>query len=110
MLPFNERSTSMTVSVQIPLPRSTGPERTTVPMTISGVFATSCSSVGITIVVAWTVEAAAIVKTHVSQYTRKCFTMGSLQFVQGFRAPARFGLKWNSRLDRVSMGSDVVGV
>ena len=70
--PFSVRSTASFVSVQIPSPRSTGIELMTVPSTITGDFRTSCSSVGNTIVVA---EAATAdnKKTHVCQYTLKCF-------------------------------------
>jgi hypothetical protein len=50
--PFRFRLTSMTVSVQIPPLRSTAPVETTVPSTMTGDLAMSCSSVGRTMVVA----------------------------------------------------------
>ena len=70
-LPLSVCSTVSFVSVQMrPSSRSTGCELTTVPSTISGVFATSCASVGRMMVVAAPATAISE-KTHVNQYTRK---------------------------------------
>ena len=68
--PLSARVTASVVSVQIRPPRSTGRELMTVASTMNGDFATSCSSVGRTIVVACAATAA-IIKTHAYQYTRK---------------------------------------
>ena len=57
------------------LPRVIGVELTTVPSTITGDLAMSCSSVGMTIVVANT-GAARIINTHHDQYTFKCLKWG----------------------------------
>src|ERR1043166_2422620 len=75
--PLSARVTASVVSVQILPPRSTAPELTTVASTMTGDFATSCASVGRMIVVACA-AAPAIIRTHVAQYTRKCFKRGSL--------------------------------
>src|SRR5205814_1488473 len=71
-LPLMLRATLTTVSVQIALPRSIGVVLTTVPSTITGDFAMSCSSSGMTIVVADS-EPARIIKTHDNPYALKCF-------------------------------------
>ena len=75
--PFNVRSTASFVSVQIPSPRRTGAELMTVPSTMTGDLRMSWSSVGSTIVVAEAAEARSR-KTHVGQYTLKCFSIGSI--------------------------------
>ena len=76
-LPLTVFATSTLVSVQMALPRAIGVELTTVPSTMTGDFVMSCSSVGMTIVVANS-GALTIIKTHDIQYTRKCFKRASL--------------------------------
>src|SRR5215208_4804289 len=71
-LPLITFETATDNSVQIAPLRSTTAVESTVPVTMTGDLAMSCSSVGMTIVVALA-AAAAIIKTHVIPYTRKLF-------------------------------------
>src|SRR5205085_5261499 len=84
-LPLITFATSTFVSVQMALPRAIGVALTTVPSTITGDFATSCSSVGMTIVVANADALVTIIRTHRDQYTRKCFKKSLLEFARELR-------------------------